>query len=146
MRTSTTCSRICRRCGKRNMTHRFTALCLISLSVVLSAQQVDPSLLLKPTPDSWPTYHGDYSGQHHSRLAQITSDNVKQITLSWAFNTGQTQQIKAPPALVNGVISIPPQENRWPTAARAGRQLGPSPYPPNEDFPTGTAALPSAAI
>jgi len=119
------------------MTHRFTALCLIALSVVLSGQQVDPSLFLKPTPDSWPTYHGDYSGQHHSRLAQITPDNVKQITLSWAFNTGQTQQIKATPVLVNGVIYITTPDNLWAIDARAGRQLWRYTYPANEGFHIG---------
>ena len=35
--------------------------------VFVSAQGVDPALLLKPTPDSWPTYHGDYSGQEQGR-------------------------------------------------------------------------------
>src|SRR4029453_3360936 len=49
--------------------------------------------------DSWPTYHGDFSGQRHSKLTQITPDNVRQLTLAWAFQTGQTQQIKSTPIL-----------------------------------------------
>ena len=57
-------------------------------------------LLLRPTVDSWPTYHGDYSGQHHSRLTQITPANVHQMTLAWAFQTNAAQQIKATPILV----------------------------------------------
>ena len=51
-------------------------------------QGLDPATLLKPPADSWPTYHGDYSGQRHSRLTQITPDNVHQLTLAWAFQTG----------------------------------------------------------
>ena len=78
------------------------ALFLVLALGSLSAQEVNPALLLKPTPDSWPTYHGDYTGQHHSRLTQVTPENVKQLTLSWAFNTNQTQQIKATPVVVNG--------------------------------------------
>ena len=52
-------------------------------------------MLLKPPADSWPTFHGDYSGQRHSKLTQITPANVNQMTLAWAFPTNQTQPIKA---------------------------------------------------
>ena len=103
----------------------------------LSAQGIDPSMLLKPTPDSWPTYHGDYSGQHHSRLTQITPANVPQLTLAWAFNTNQTQSIKATPVVVNGVIYISTPDNLWAIDARAGRQLWRYTYPANEGFHIG---------
>jgi alcohol dehydrogenase (cytochrome c) len=105
--------------------------------LVPSAQSVDPALLLKPTADSWPTYHGDYSGQHHSRLAQITPANVQQMTLAWAFNTNQTQQIKATPIVVNGVIYITTPDNAWAIDARSGRQLWRYTYPANEGFHIG---------
>ena len=53
---------------------------VLLLSVVmppaLIAQNLDPAELLNPPPDSWPGYHGDYSGQRHSQLAQITPQNV----------------------------------------------------------------------
>ena len=49
-----------------------------------SAQGIDPATLLKPTSDSWPIYHGDYSGQRHSHLSQITPANVHELTLAWA--------------------------------------------------------------
>jgi len=92
---------------------------------------------LKPTADSWPTYHGDYSGQHHSRLTQITAANVAQLALAWAFNTCQTQQIKATPIVVNGVIYISTPDNVWAVDARAGRQLWRYSYPANEGFHIG---------
>src|SRR5690349_17643900 len=59
---------------------RFADVLVIALALAtpLVAQSVDPALLLKPSPDSWPTYHGDYSGQHHSALTQITPTNVQQ--------------------------------------------------------------------
>src|SRR6266705_1595845 len=63
--------------------------------------------------DGWPTYHGDYSGQRHSRLTQVTPANVHQLTLAWAFQTGQTQQIKSTPILVNGVIYVTAPDNIW---------------------------------
>jgi alcohol dehydrogenase (cytochrome c) len=107
------------------------------LQLTPSAQGVDPALLLKPTADSWPTYHGDYSGQHHSRLTQITPANVAQMTLAWAFNTNQTQQIKATPIVVNGVIYITTPDNAWAIDARSGRQLWRYTYPANEGFHIG---------
>jgi len=73
---------------------------------VASAQGVDPATLLKPTSDSWPIYHGDYSGQRHSHLSQITPANVGELTLAWAFQTGQTTQIKSSPIVnANQVFS-----------------------------------------
>src|SRR5678816_2828455 len=76
-----------------------SAIAAISLCLSAGAQ-------VKPPTDSWPTYHGDYSGQRHSPLTQITPENVNQLTQVWRFQTGQNQQIKATPILVNGVIYI----------------------------------------
>src|SRR5687768_6535990 len=106
--------RTCKRCVEPRMTttntkttkgSKFTKkTCLfvffdlfVAFVLIGTAQGVDPGLLLKPTPDSWPTYHGDYTGQHHSRLTQITPSNVHQITLAWAFQTNLGQPIKATP-------------------------------------------------
>ena len=101
------------------------------------AQSVDPAMLLKPPADSWPTYHGDYSGQRHTTLDDITPANVHQLTLAWAFQTNQTQQIKATPILVNGVIYITTPDNLWAIDARTTRQLWKYTYPANEGFHIG---------
>ena len=97
-------------------------ICL-ALGVAVAAQGVDPAMLLKPPVDSWPTYHGDYSGQRHSKLSAITPANVHQLTLAWAFQTGQTQQLKMSPVLVNGVIYLTAPDNVWAIDARTARQL-----------------------
>ena len=110
---------------------------VIGFATAAFAQGLDPSLLLKPPADSWPTYHGDYSGQRHSRLTQITPDNVKQITLAWAFQTGQAQSIKATPILVNGVIYVTTPDNLWAVDARSGRQIWRYAYPANDGFHIG---------
>ena len=93
--------------------------------------------MLKPSADSWPTYHGDYTGQRHSRLTQITPANVHQLTLAWAFQTGQTQQIKATPILVDGVIYITTPDNIWAIDARSARQFWRYTYPANQGFHIG---------
>src|SRR6266498_1180273 len=97
--------------------------CTTCSRTAAAAQSVDPGMLLNPPADSWPTFHGDYSGQRHSKLTQITPANVHQMTLAWAFQTNQTQQIKAAPILVNGVIYITTPDNIWAIDARTARQL-----------------------
>ena len=110
---------------------------LLLLGTPLFAQSLDPSALLKPTPDSWPTYHGDYSGQRHSKLTQITPANVNQLTLAWAFQTNQSQSIKATPILVNGVIYLSMPDNLWAIDARSARQIWRYTYPANDGFKIG---------
>jgi alcohol dehydrogenase (cytochrome c) len=109
----------------------------IALAAGLIAQGVDPALLLKPPSDSWLTYHGDYSGQRHSRLTQITPDNVNQLSQVWTFQTGQPAQIKATPILVNGVVYITTPDNLWAVDARTGSQLWHYTYPKNDAFHIG---------
>src|SRR6516225_1511431 len=97
----TTCWRICRRCGefgfflrkvalkeqflktriaRRQLVFVASAVMLVAFQHASRAQSadghaadrpLDSATLLKPPADSWPMYHGNYSGQHHSKLAQI---------------------------------------------------------------------------
>src|ERR1044071_8674260 len=73
---------------------RITLLLWLTAST-LWAQGTTPDMLLKPPKDSWPAYHGDYSGRRHSALTQINPENAGSLTLSWAFQTGINTQIKA---------------------------------------------------
>src|SRR5262247_2890029 len=61
----------------------FSFALLLAPSTLFAQGPLDPSLLLKPATDAWPTYHGDYSGQHYSTLKQINASNVKGLTLAW---------------------------------------------------------------
>ncbi len=40
----------------------------ITLACAGLGQDLDPAALLNPPADSWPGYHGDYSGRRHSGL------------------------------------------------------------------------------
>src|SRR3954463_10444581 len=85
---------------------------LIVVSVVVVGAQIPA--------DSWPTYHGDYSGRRYSTLKQITTGNVKGLTRAWFYpaNTaragaivggegpetppaGGPPQIKSTPLMIN---------------------------------------------
>ena len=61
-----------------------TFLLLAAGSRPLAAQSLEPEQLLHPSPDSWPVYHGDYSGKRHSQLTQIAPQNVGSLGLAWA--------------------------------------------------------------
>jgi len=110
---------------------------LLLISAIALAQGVDPAMLLKPPSDTWPTYHGDYSGQRHSKLTQITPDNVSRLSQIWRWQAGAPQQIKASPILVNGVIYITTPDNLWALEARTGRERWHYVAPKNDAFHIG---------
>jgi alcohol dehydrogenase (cytochrome c) len=89
----------------------------------LVAQDLEPAQLLHPSPDSWPLYHGDYSGRRHSRLTQITTQNVGSLGLAWAFQTDQPAEIKSSPLLVDGILYFTVPDNIWAVDARSGHML-----------------------
>jgi alcohol dehydrogenase (cytochrome c) len=106
-----------------------------------SAQGVNPGMLLKPPADSWPAYHGDYSGRRHSALTAITPENVAHLGLAWAFQTGQVQEIKCSPLLVDGVLYITVTDNVWAVDARSGHQLWHYTAPVNKGFKIGSRGV-----
>jgi alcohol dehydrogenase (cytochrome c) len=109
------------------------AMCaLAALVSPLAAQDVDAKLLLHPTPDSWPGFHGDYSGRRHSELKQITPANVHELTLGWAYQTNQPAAIKSSPILVDGILYFTVPDNVWAVDARSGHMLWHYTYPPNK--------------
>jgi alcohol dehydrogenase (cytochrome c) len=72
---------------------------------------LDPSLLLKPLADSWPSYSGDYTGRRYSALTQVNQSNVKQLTLAFTAKLsggpgggggGGFGPAGPPPAIVGG--------------------------------------------
>ena len=58
-------------------------LLLVPIAIAGQGRGIDPSELLKPLGDTWPTYSGDYSGKRYSSLAQINQTTVKRLSLAW---------------------------------------------------------------
>src|SRR5580704_13732966 len=106
-----------------------STLILIASSNLVMAQGADEQMLLHPPADSWPGYHGDYSGRRHGSLTQITPQNVKNLSLAWAFQTSQPSQIKSSPLLVDGILYFTVPENIWAVDARSGHQIWHYTYP-----------------
>src|SRR5438270_13904978 len=109
----------------------------VLVPVRLVAQGADTQMLLHPPVDSWPGYHGDYSGKRHSSLSLITPENVKNLTLSWAFQTEQSSQIKSSPLLVNGILYFTVPDSIWAVDARSGHQIWHYTYLPNKGLHIG---------
>src|SRR6185437_3432171 len=107
------------------------AICGLELSPQGMAQGVNAAMLLHPPANSWPSYHGDYSGRRHSHLTQITPQNVKDLGLAWVFQTDQTASIKSTPLLVDGILYFTVPDNLWAVDARSGHELWHYHYPPN---------------
>ena len=79
---------------------------------------------------SWPTYHGDDTGQHHSNLAQITAGNVESLALNWVYKAqvpgggiGLKPALKATPIEVDGVLYFSMPNQAWAIDARTGREI-----------------------
>ncbi|MGA8671827.1 MAG: acido-empty-quinoprotein group A [Terracidiphilus sp.] len=96
---------------------------VIACAQPLSAQDLGDTQLVHPSPDSWPSYHGDYSGRRHIHLTQINPQNVGNLTLAWAFQTNQPAQIKSSPLLVDGVLYFTVPDNIWAVDARSGHMI-----------------------
>jgi alcohol dehydrogenase (cytochrome c) len=107
---------------------------------------LDPSVLLKPPTDSWPTYHGDYTGRRYSTLTQVNADNVKNLQLAWVYRLNTSQAfaniggegpdiapaaaggfgpptIKSTPLMLNGVLYFSSPDHVWAVDARTGREI-----------------------
>src|SRR5262245_40376673 len=127
---------------------------LLLLPALLSGQGkgLDPSQLLKPLGESWPTYSGDYSGKRYSSLKQINQLTVKNLTLAWSaemtagaggfggrgrgggapvnvggpgtLDFGENDiTIKGTPLMVDGTLYVSAPDHAWAIDARDGREL-----------------------
>ncbi len=96
---------------------------LLGLSAAMPAQTADAAMLKNPPPDSWPGYHGDYSGRRHTALTEITPENVHAMTLAWTFQSQLPAVMKSSPIVVNGVVYLTMPDNVWALDARTGHTI-----------------------
>lgn len=105
------------------------------------AQGITADDLLHPKGDSWPTFHGDYSGRHYSSLKEINASNVHNLTLAWVapinmtfpatFTGGYGPAPSTPgfassrgePLMKDGILYITEPNTVLAVDARTGRQI-----------------------
>jgi alcohol dehydrogenase (cytochrome c) len=76
-------------------------------------------------PTRWLTFSGDYSGQRHSPLRQITRRNVHRLAPRWTFQAGtyaRGRGFETTPLVDDGVLYVTGSNNyAWAIDARTGR-------------------------
>lgn len=59
-------------------------VCFLSPAALLFGQiGLEPTDILKPLDEQWPTFNGDYSARRYSLLKQIDQSNVRNLSLAW---------------------------------------------------------------
>jgi acido-empty-quinoprotein group A len=80
--------------------------------------------------ETWPTYHGDGTGQRHSLLHQVHAANVASLGLVWVYHASTLDDsnlmrstIKATPLEQEGVLYFSLPNHVWAIDARTGRPI-----------------------
>jgi len=117
--------------------HEYVWFIFAMSGALACAQSADPKRLADPPADAWLTYHGEYNGQRHSRLMQLTPENIGHLEQVWRFETGQNPAIKASPIVAGGALFITTPDNLWALDARTGKQRWHYQHPRNDAFHIG---------
>jgi alcohol dehydrogenase (cytochrome c) len=73
---------------------------------IANYQPVTEARLLKPEPQNWLHYRGNFEGWGYSSLDRITTQNVRRLKPVWTFSTGTVEGHQAPPFVNNGVMFV----------------------------------------
>jgi PQQ-dependent dehydrogenase (methanol/ethanol family) len=77
-----------------------------------------------PKPGSWPTYHGNESGNRFSPLNQIDTANVGRLAPKWMFPIpGAPRALEGTPIVVDGVMYVTNVNEAYALDARNGREI-----------------------
>jgi PQQ-dependent dehydrogenase (methanol/ethanol family) len=80
--------------------------------------------IARPRPGSWPTYHGNASGNRFSPLDQINSGNVARLAPRWMFTLpGSSRALEMTPVVVDGVMYVTAVNEAYALDARSGREI-----------------------
>jgi alcohol dehydrogenase (cytochrome c) len=62
--------------------------------------------ILRGPGENWLTYAGDYQGQRHSALKQITASNVGSVVPKWVYHLPKANGLRTNPIVYNGVMYV----------------------------------------
>ena len=66
----------------------------LTRAAIVLAVGAAPIVLAAQIPtDAWPTYNGDYSGRRYSTLKQVSTANVKSLTLAWVYRLNTSRSL-----------------------------------------------------
>ena len=88
--------------------HTLPVFLVIALTAGTASAQVTFERLLNADaePHNWLTYSGTYSSNRHTKLDQITADNVDELELAWIFQAGSLEAFQTTPLVVDGIMYL----------------------------------------
>jgi len=90
-----------------------------SVSVAIDVHQ--DALAMQPIGANWPSYHGDYSGQRYSGLAQINAQNVSTLRTQWVFHAPNSDALEVTPIVLDGLMFVTSANDAYALDAQTGR-------------------------
>jgi alcohol dehydrogenase (cytochrome c) len=84
---------------------------------------IDFSEITDPRPGDWPTYHGHLSGNRHSPLSGINTQNVAHLAPAWMFPISNSRRLEVTPVVVDGVMYVTTANGAYALDARSGRPV-----------------------
>ena len=111
-----------------NLLRVLIVVCVVLSTASRMAAQVTSDRLANALeePENWIHYRGDYSGQNHRPLKQITTDNVQDLRVKWVFQNGvgSAAKFEIIPLVVDGIMYLTaPYNTGYALDARTGRAL-----------------------
>jgi len=94
-------------------------LLLLALSVTGLAQVRYEDILRGPA-ENWLTYAGDFQGQRHSVLKQITAANAGSLVPKWVHHIPKANGLRTNPIVYNGVMYVTASNEMRALDARTG--------------------------
>ena len=81
----------------------------------------------KPIPNTdWKVYGGNKAANHYSKLTQIDTNNVADLTTAWEYHTGDAEagtQIQVNPIIINGILyGVSPKLKLFALEAATGKE------------------------
>jgi alcohol dehydrogenase (cytochrome c) len=88
-------------------------IALVSLHLHAQGAGVTYERLLNAAkePQNWLTYGGNYSSHRFSQLTQLTPANVKNLNLSWVYQSPVAGSWQATPVVVDGIMYVTQRPN-----------------------------------
>lgn len=89
----------------------------------------------------WPSYHGQFSGNRHSTMSQISKSNVSKLALKWVSAVPNAARLQGTPQVYGGIMYVPNTNTVIALDAGSGAQLWQFTRPPTQGL-VGNARSP----
>jgi alcohol dehydrogenase (cytochrome c) len=97
---------------------------LLSIMLVLPGlAQVRYEDILRGPAENWLTYAGDYQGQRHSALKQITAANAGSLVPKWVYHVPKANGLRTNPIVYDGVMYVTGSNELRALDARTGNLI-----------------------